>query len=71
MKKVSTEKAKVTTTYTIQAKLNLEVGIEVKAASLEAAVETAKTLKEEDFVTILGDYMDGDVQITGAWRMAE
>lgn len=55
-------------TYYITAKLLLEVGINISADSLEDAVQQSKTLKELDFVKILGDYNDGNMKINGVFE---
>lgn len=57
-----------TQTYTIQATLRLQLTVDIQAQSLEAALESAKQLKEKDFCTILGDYYDGEMEITGLSR---
>ena len=54
-------------TYVVQADLKLTVGIEVKAKTLEEALVEARTLKETDFVDILGDYIDGSMEVTGIY----
>lgn len=55
-------------TFYINARLGLDLTIEIKAADLDAAVEVSKTLKEEDFVTILGDWNEGNIKITGIFE---
>jgi hypothetical protein len=52
--------------FSIWAKLNLDVLINIKAESLEDAVEKSKELKELDFVDIKGEFNDGNIKITGA-----
>ncbi len=51
--------------YTVYAKVTVECGINIKAESLEDAVEKANELKETDFVEIFDNYMDGNLKITG------
>ena len=53
--------------YTVQAKLDLVVSINISARSLEEALEKSKQLKVQDFVDILGDYIDGEMEITGMY----
>ena len=55
-------------TYTIQAKLDLLVGITIKANSLEDALEQSKKLIETDFVTISEDFIDGSLEVTGIYN---
>ena len=55
-------------TYSVMAKLKLEVTVPVTAPSLEEAIAKARELKETDFVTIDGDYMDGDIKIIGLYE---
>ena len=57
--------------YNVTATLHLEVGLDVEAASLEEAVAKSKSLKESDFVTIHGDYNEGSIEITSAWKNCE
>ena len=55
-------------TYNVIGKLKLEVTVPVTAPSLEEAIAKARELKETDFVTIDGDYMDGDIKIIGLYE---
>lgn len=55
-------------TYSITGTLNLQVSVEIQANSITEAVEKAKALKEENFVDILGEYVDGGVEITGIYK---
>ena len=55
-------------TYNVIGKLKLEVIVPVTAPSLEEAIVKARELKETDFVTIDGDYMDGDIKIIGLYE---
>lgn len=50
-------------TYSVTARVVIISSIEIKAASFEDALETAKGLKETDFVTVDGDYNDGSMRI--------
>jgi hypothetical protein len=60
--------AKNPKTFNVMAKLNLECGIDIKAESLEEAVEKARDLTESDFVEILGNYNDGSIEIFGLFE---
>lgn len=51
--------------FTVFGILKLTIGIPIKAKNLEEAVKETKELKVQDFVKILGDYMDGEVKING------
>lgn len=55
-------------TYGVWAKTDHLINIEIKAESLEDAVAKSKELKEEDFVEVLGEYADGNFEITGVLR---
>jgi len=55
-------------TFTIQADLTLQVGLSIKAESLEDAVQQSKELKELDFVTIKDEFQDGSMKIRGVWE---
>lgn len=55
-------------TYNVTAKLLLEVNIQISANSLEDAVNESKTLRETDFVKILGDYNNGDMKVNGVFE---
>ncbi len=49
-------------TFNVEASLDLKIGIQIKAESLEDAIQQSKDLKVQDFVKILGDYNDGDLK---------
>ena len=55
-------------TFQVSAKLDLFVSTEIQAKSLEEALEKARKFKEQEFVTILGDYLDGNMEITGIYE---
>jgi hypothetical protein len=55
--------------YQVYAKLNLEVSVKIKAENLEDALQQSRKMNEEDFVKILGEYLDGKMKIIGT--MAE
>ncbi len=54
--------------FYVMAKLQIDCNITIKAASLEDAVEQSKKLKEKDFVTVLGEFNDGNLAIYGAFE---
>ena len=54
--------------YIIQARCNLLVSITIPANNLEEAVTKSKEYKEEDFVTIADEYLDGEFEITGVYK---
>ncbi len=54
--------------YEVQAKLTLYTSTTVSARSLEEATEKSKNLKEQDFVDFNGDYIDGNMRITGVYE---
>lgn len=51
--------------FSIWAKLHLDVSVDIPAVSLEEAVQKSKELKEQDFVEILGEFNDGELEIVG------
>ncbi len=54
---------KKTKTYYVNGKMTLEICIPIKAESLKDALDAAHSLKETDFVTIHGDFNDGEMKI--------
>ena len=54
--------------YHVMAKLNLDVGVDIKAASLEDAVDVSKTLTISNFVTFEGELMDSSLSIEGVYK---
>ncbi len=61
------DKPKKLQTYCIQAKLNLMVSIEVSAHDLDEALAMSKEKEVSDFVDIHGDYIDGNMRVTGVY----
>lgn len=57
--------------FVVMADLKLTCGITINAENLEEAVKLARVLKEEDFVDIKDEYMDGGIEITGVWASHE
>jgi hypothetical protein len=51
--------------FYVEATVKIQTNAIVRAASLAEAVEKAKALDATDFVTILGDYQDGALVVTG------
>jgi len=52
-------------TFGVWAKCNNQVIVEVSAKTLEEAVEKAKALDEDQFISINGEYVDGSFKLTG------
>jgi hypothetical protein len=55
-------------TYTIMARLVLDVDVEVSAESLDEALAKSKDLDVHDFADIKGGYNDGSMNITGVFE---
>jgi hypothetical protein len=47
-------------TFNVTACIRVEVGVEFMAEDWDSALARAKELKVEDFITINGDYQDGE-----------
>ena len=61
-------KRKSLTPYNVMAEMTVTVGIIIDADSLEDAVQKSKDLKETDFITIEGEYIDGtNFHLTGVY----
>jgi len=56
------------TEYGVWAKCYRQVILNIRAASLEEALEKAKELKNDDFVTVNGEYADGSTEIQGVLK---
>ena len=54
--------------FTVMAKVHIDCGISIRAESLEDALDKSKNLGETDFVTVLGDFNDGKLSITGVFE---
>ena len=54
--------------FSVMAKVEIETSITIRAESLEDAVEKATNLKEADFVEIHGEFVGGEVKITGCYE---
>lgn len=61
-------KQEPTRPYNVWAHCRQTVSVEIRAQSLEEALEKAKELDEEDFVTVNGEYADGEFEITGVLK---
>lgn len=48
-------------TFNIQANLKLQVSVQIEAKDFYEAIEKMKELTVQDFVTIEGDYDDGEI----------
>lgn len=54
--------------FTAAGRVTVEVGLEIEAADLTEALEKAKALKLEDFITILGEHNDSSaLKIVSVW----
>jgi hypothetical protein len=54
--------------YEVQAILKLMITVSVDATSLEDAVARSKEMEETDFVDMHGDYIDGNMRISGVYE---
>lgn len=54
--------------FNIMAEIKTTASIIIEAESLIDAVEKMKLLKDEDFVTLEGEYIDGEFRITGVYE---
>ena len=55
-------------TFNVTARLQMDVGIEVKAVDFDSAFAQAKEFDESSFVAILGDFQEGeDPVIRSIW----
>jgi len=59
---------RTTKSFSIYATLTVDVGVDIQANSLSDAIERSKELEVTDFITILGEYNDGKLKITGAFE---
>jgi hypothetical protein len=53
--------------YNVSADIKVSVCIMVGGKTLEEALAEARKLEVTDFVTIEGDYLDGELEITGVY----
>jgi hypothetical protein len=54
--------------FNVTGRLSLIVQIDIKADSFEDALAQSTELKEQDFITINGDFMDGKISIVGVQK---
>jgi hypothetical protein len=54
--------------YLAMAKISVDVTTEIEASNLTEAAQKAVSLKEDDFITIDGEYLDGGIEITGVYE---
>jgi hypothetical protein len=57
---MAAKKTTASQTYTITGRIRADVMVEVQATSWETALEQAKALKFEDFVTVSGDVSEAE-----------
>lgn len=48
-------------------KVTMSCNVEIKAESIEDALEKSRTMDEGDFADCLGELNDGSVEITGVY----
>lgn len=54
--------------FTVQAKLELTLSVDVKAKDMDEALAEAKKLVIGDFVTVKSDLYDESIELTGIFR---
>ncbi|KKK74511.1 hypothetical protein LCGC14_2883040 [marine sediment metagenome] len=57
--------------YSVWAELRQTVTVDISAKSLDEALERAKELKEGEFVTVEGEYVNGKFEVTGVIKNAD
>jgi len=63
-------KGKRLKTYQISGRIQVDVDISVKAASLEEALKQSNDMDIHDFIEMKGDFIDGKLQeITGIFKL--
>lgn len=60
--------AKKQNEYGVWAKCYRQVIVNIQASSPEEALEKAKKLDDDDFVTVNGEYADGSTEIQGVLK---
>ena len=60
--------SKTLKTFSVNADLKIWAGIEIKAESLEDALEQGRKLKELDFITVKGEFLDGSIKLSGLYE---
>lgn len=54
--------------FTVQAKLELTLSVDVRAKDMDEALAEAKKLGIGDFVTVKSDLYDESIELTGIFR---
>lgn len=57
-----------TRTFFVQSKIDLFTTVEVTATCLEEALQVARELKTTDYVEIIGEHIDSEVEVTGVYE---
>ena len=55
-------------TFSVMAKITLDVIQDIKAEDLDNAYEIAKEMKEKEFVEVLGELNESSYRITGVFE---
>lgn len=66
---MSMSKSKKLKTFVISAKVTVDTTCEVKAETLEEAIELGRQLGVHDFVDIRGDHNDSSLVVTGLFEV--
>lgn len=53
--------------FTVSGRVLIEVGLNIKAGTMEEALEQARNMGVTDFVDPKGDHMDSSLVIAGVW----
>lgn len=53
--------------YQAQAKIRVLASVTVTAKDLDEALSKAKELRDEDFVEVLGEHLDGEFELSGVY----
>ena len=68
-KRKNTMSKKKLETYIVSCEIEISTDIEIKADSLQDALDQSKDLKIHDFIKIYGNYNDGKIkEITGVFK---
>ena len=55
-------------TFTVMAKIDADLMLEISAENLAEAVEKAKNLKWSDFIEVQGEANDVSIELTGIFK---
>lgn len=55
--------------YTVSVDITLSTTVDIKAESFEEALAEARELKVPDVVEFEGDYCDGDIAVSGVFKI--